>query len=454
MLMAEMAEAYRRHAPQSGALQERALKHLIDGGSKAPRLIEPFPPRIRSASGASVEDEDGNRILDFWQGHYVNLLGHNPPLVTDALRDALRGRAGLQTGFTDRLQIEVAELLCKQTGMKRIRFTTSGTLATMFSIMLARAFTRRTWVLKVGGGWHGPHPWALKGIRFSDGFDKVESAGVPVAVAEKTLITGFNNPGLLREIFQQHGEDLACFLLEPVIGAGGLMPATLEYLQLARELTRKYGVLLIFDEVISGFRYRAGDTGAIYGVKPDIMTLGKAIGGGMPLAAVAGRADIMDLASRQSGQVRFASGTFSAHPGTLVAAKAMLHHLIENEHEFYAAMSRTAVRAREIVMQAFAEEGIRARFAGDQNATIPQNSLHMLVFPHRDGLALETPEEIKDPRICDVALSETVLRLAMLLEDVHIIHGLGTTVAAHTESDLQRLGEAYRAAAKRIKPYL
>jgi glutamate-1-semialdehyde 2,1-aminomutase len=453
-LLAEMAQAYQRRAPRSAALQERALRHLIDGGSKSPRLIEPFPPRIRRASGSTVEDEDGHQILDFWQGHYVNLLGHNPPVITQALRAALGDGAGLQTGFTDRLQIEVAELLCRQTKMERIRFTTSGTLATMFSIMLARAFTGRTWVLKVGGGWHGPHPWALKGVQFHDGFDQVEGAGVPASVAEKTLITGFNNPDLLRDHFREHGDQLACFLLEPVIGAGGLMPARRDYIRLARELTRRYGALLIFDEVISGFRYRAGDAGALYGVQPDIMTLGKAIGGGMPLAAVAGRADIMDLASRASGQVRFASGTFSAHPGTIVAAKTMLRFLIDNEAEFYPALGHTASRAREIVIRAFSEEGIHARFAGDQNDVIPDNSLHMLVFPHREGLPLETPEEIKDPKVCDVTLSEKVLRLVMLLEDVHIIHGLGTTVASHKEADLQRLGNAYRAAARRIKPYL
>ena len=148
---------------------------------------------------------------------------------------------GLQTGFTDRLQVETAEILCRQTGAERVRFTTSGTLATMYAIMLARAYTGRTLVMKVGGGWHGAQPWALKGIGYSAengaGFQKVESDGVPVAVTDKVIVTGFNDPDRLRDHFRQFGDQLACFIVEPFIGAGGYQPASREYLQTARELT-------------------------------------------------------------------------------------------------------------------------------------------------------------------------------------------------------------------------
>jgi glutamate-1-semialdehyde 2,1-aminomutase len=232
------------------------------------------------------------------------------------------------------------------------------------------------------------------------------------------------------------------------------MPARPEYIELADELCREYGALLIFDEVISGFRYRAGDAGQLYGVKPDIMTLGKTIGGGMPLAAVAARAEVLDLASWSREAVRFASGTFAAHPASLLAGKILMEYLIENEAEVYPKLERTARRTREIVRECFAEEGLNARFTGEASPIIPDNSLHMLVFPYERGLALDTPEEIKDPMICDVTLSERALRLAMLLEDVHIIHGLGTTVLAHEEAHLQQLGAAYRQAARRIRPFL
>jgi len=224
-LLADLEEEYRQRSPVSNALDERARQHLVDGGSHALRLIQPFPPRITAARGAWLTDEDGHHILDVWQGHFANVLGHNPEVVTLAVAGMLEGGFGLQTGFTDRLQVEVAEILCQQTGAQRVRFTTSGALATMYAIMLSRAFTGRTLVMKVGGGWHGAQPWALKGIGFSAdngaGFQKVESDGVPVAVTDKVIVTSFNDPERLRAHFREHGDQLACFIVEPFLGVGG-----------------------------------------------------------------------------------------------------------------------------------------------------------------------------------------------------------------------------------------
>jgi len=225
-LLAELSEAYARHAPASRALNDRAQQHLVDGGSHALRLVEPFPPRITAARGAWLEDEDGHRLLDFWQGHMANILGHNPQVVTSELSRAFGEGFGLQTGFTDRLQVETAEILCRQTGADRMRFTTSGTLATMYAILLARAYTGRTLVMKVGGGWHGAQPWALKGISYYPeaiaGFQRVESDGVPTSVTDKVVVSGFNDADLLRDHFRQFGDQLACFIVEPFIGVGAI----------------------------------------------------------------------------------------------------------------------------------------------------------------------------------------------------------------------------------------
>jgi glutamate-1-semialdehyde 2,1-aminomutase len=312
--LAELAEEYAQHSPRSAALHEQAQEWQVDGGSHTLRLMQPFPPRITSALGAWLKDEDNHDILDFWQGHFANILGHNPEAITTVMALAFETNSGLQTGFTDRLQVETAHILCRQTGTERVRFTTSGTLATMYAIMLARAFTGRGLVMKMGGGWHGAQPWGLKGVHFhagGDGFRRVETAGLPSALTDEVVVTRFNDPDVLRDHFAQHGDRLACLIVEPFLGAGGFILATPEYLQTARELTQRYGVTLIFDEVISGFRFRAGDVGTLYGVRPDLAIFGKIIGGGMPVAAVAGRADIMGLAGRE---VKFSGGTYSAHP--------------------------------------------------------------------------------------------------------------------------------------------
>src|SRR5208337_4665133 len=328
------------------------------------RLLQPFPPRIVSAQGAYVTDEDGHQILDFWQGHYANILGHNPPVVSEALSRAFGSRSGLQTGFTDSLQVRTADLLCERTGAERVRFTSSGSLATMYATFLARGFTGRETVMKVGGGWHGAQPWGLVGVDFhaenAHSFEQQESKGLPHAVAEQVIVTRFNDTSMLEEQFAQHGGRIACFIFEPFLGSGGFLPATKEFLHAARELTAKHGALLVFDEVISGFRFRAGSLARLFGVQPDLATYAKVMGGGMPVAAVAGKADVMKLAGRGGG-VKFSGGTYSCHPASLLASHTMMEHLVAHETEIYPRITGLAEMARQAVEEAFAAAGIAVK---------------------------------------------------------------------------------------------
>jgi glutamate-1-semialdehyde 2,1-aminomutase len=457
-LLAELAEAYALYSPKSKALNQRALKFQVDGGSHALRLTDPFPPRIVAAQGAWLNDEDGHDVLDFWQGHFANILGHNPEVITSVLAQSLGSGWGLQSGFTDRLQIETAEILCRQTGAEQVRFTTSGAMATMYAIMLSRAFTGRDLVIKVGGGWHGAQPWALKGIGFragaSDGFQEVESDGVPVSIADQVIVTGFNEPDRLRDLFSEYGDRVACFIVEPFLGAGGFAPATCQYLETARVLTHQYGAVLIFDEVISGFRFHAGSVAALYGVQSDLTTFGKIIGGGMPVSAVAGRADIMGLVGRSAGhRVRFSGGTYSAHPASLLAAKTLLSYLVDHEAEIYPHLGKLGARARQLMVSAFSEEGVYAWCTGYDDV-LPGSSMFMLHFPYEERAQLKHPEDWLNPRVCDITLAHQVMDQALRLEDVFMLHSHGAISTAHTEGDLDFLGEACRRVARRIKPYL
>jgi glutamate-1-semialdehyde 2,1-aminomutase len=458
-LLAELADDYARHAPRSQELQARARASLVDGGSHALRLIAPFPPRITAARGSWLEDEDGHHILDFWQGHMANVLGHNPQVVTEVLARSFEERFGLQTGFTDRLQIETAEILCRQTGAERVRFTTSGTLGTMYAIMLARAYTKRRMVMKVGGGWHGAQPWALKGIRFVAeqelGFQGIESAGVPQSVTDRVVVSNFNDPERLASHFREYGDQLACFIVEPFMGAGGNMAATPEYLRAARDLTEQYGVLLIFDEVVAGFRFRAGNLGALYDIQPDLTTFGKVIGGGMPVAAVAGRADIMELVAQGAASpVKFSGGTYSAHPASLLAARTMMSYLAEHEDELYPRLATLGAATRRLLEDTLQAEGIYAVCSGGCEDVLPGSSMFMLHFPYQEGVRPTTPAECFNPAACDVTLAHKVLDLALLLEDVFFLHSHGALSTAHTEDDLEFLAGAIRRAARRIKPHL
>jgi glutamate-1-semialdehyde 2,1-aminomutase len=272
---------------------------------------------------------------------------------------------------------------------------------------------------------------------------------------EEVVITRFNDPQALNTDFRQHGDRLGCFIVEPFVGMGGLIPASLEYLQAARRLTHQYGALLVLDEVISGFRFRAGDAGALYGVQPDLATFGKVIGGGMPVAAVGGRADVMALVGRAGGnRVRFSGGTYSAHPASMLAAKTQMSYLVAHEEEIYPRLAALGEQARHTVEEAFADEGIYVRCTGYGNDAIPGSSLSSVLFPYDEGREAKGPEDVWNPALSDVVLRETVLRLALLLENVYVFHGLGGVSFAHTEADIEELGQACRRVAGRIKPYL
>lgn len=458
-LLADLREAYASFAPKSAEVHKAAVRYLVDGGSHQLRLMQPFPPRISHASGAYIHDEDGHKILDFWQGHLGNILGHNPPVVTDILARVFSDGAGLQTGFTDRMQAETAEILCRQTGSERVRFTTSGSLATMYAIMLSRAFTGRTQVLKIAGGWHGGQPWGLKGVNYSaangQGYGKMESEGLSASVSGEVAITSYNDTDGLVDVFRQQGDRLACFIVEPFLGAGGILTATREFLRTARELTQKHGVLLIFDEVICGFRFRAGNLGAMYGITPDLSVFGKIIGGGMPVAAVTGRAEVMNLAGDAGGgRVKFSGGTFSAHPASMIAAKTAMEYLVAHETEIYPQLAARGEKMRKIMEEAFQDEGIYARCSGYGNDVLPGSSLAHIHFPYREDLIPDRPEKMFDPSLCDVQLVKHVLQLALLLENVYIVHGHGALSFAHGDDDLAVLDQAFRKAARRIKASL
>ena len=452
-LLANLAAEYERRSPRSAAIHRAALKHLVDGGSHTIRLLQPFPPRITTAQGAYVTDEDGHRILDFWQGHYANILGHNPPVVAEALARAFGSRMGLQTGFTDSLQVQTADLLCSRVGAERVRFTSSGSLATMYATFLSRGFTGRETVMKVGGGWHGAQPWGLIGVDFhaenAHSFEQPESKGLPHAVAEQVIVTRFNDVRMLEKLFAEHGSRVACFIFEPFMGAGGCLPATREFLDAARRLTVKHGALLIFDEVISGFRFCAGSIARLFGVQPDLATYAKVVGGGMPVAAVAGRTDVMKLAGRGGG-VKFSGGTYSCHPASMLASHTMMEHLAAQEASIYPRLTELAAKARAVVEQAFKSEGLAARCSGRGSNAITASSIAAVHFPYDPATPCDTPDQTRNPDVCDVELADTVLQLALLLEDVFVMHGLGAVSMAHTEDDITRLGDACARAAKRI----
>jgi glutamate-1-semialdehyde 2,1-aminomutase len=228
--------------------------------------------------------------------------------------------------------------------------------------------------------------------------------------------------------------------------------ASPEYLKLARELTEKHGALLVLDEIISGFRFRAGNLGALYGIQPDLTTLGKVVGGGMPVAAVAGRADVMDLCGRQGGRrVRFDGGTYSGHPLSMLAGRTLLEYLVSHEDEVYPRIHNMGARLRDDVQAAYDDEGVLVQVLGGPSDVMPGSSMILLNFLHQEGISRDLPDEINNPLNSDGVLREREVKVAYLLEDVFVLHGGGAVSMAHTEEDLARFVTVSRSVARRLR---
>jgi glutamate-1-semialdehyde 2,1-aminomutase len=457
-LLEYLVREYHKKTRKSAALYRRASKVMVRGGSHTLRLWKPYPFFLQSAAGSEVKDVDGQVYIDYWQGHYANILGHNPEVIRKSLAPHIKSGT-FHTGFESPVQVELAEKILKGLNYKnyKIRFTTSGTLAATYAVMLAMAFTSREYILKVGGGWHGASPYLLKGVKYhpGQGFNIPDSAGLPADFHKKIIITRFNDGQQLEKIFRKYGPKLAAFILEPFIGVGGFLFCSQEYLELARHLSDHYGVVLIFDEIISGYRFLPSGLQKAYQVQPDISLFGKLIGGGQAVAAVVGRSDIMEGCEKPGAhklRVHFEGGTFSSHEEYMRAGLAMLNFLNQNKKEIYPYLGKLTEKLRKGIERVFEEDGVEVVCTGRGNEIIPFSSFFMVNFPKKKR-AYETPEDVWNPEISDVFLREEALKLGLLLNGVNVVHGGGCLSTAHGEKDVEKTIEAYAQVAHLFKKF-
>ena len=307
----------------------RAAQKRIPGGVNSPvrafRHVGADPFFIERAQGAKIWDVDGNDYIDYVGSWGPVILGHAPKVIVSAVREA--AARGLTFGIPNPLEVEMAELICKwMPSIEKVRMVNSGTEATMSCIRLARGFTGHNKIIKFDGCYHG-HVEALL-VKSGSGaltYGRPDSAGVPEAFADLTISLPFNNSDLVRQAFHENRDQIAAIILEPIPANAGLYFPRKDFLSILREECTKHGALLIFDEVITGFRLARGGAQEIYGIKPDLSALGKVIGGGLPVGAFGGRAEIMDQLS-PDGPV-YQAGTLSGNPLAMAAGLAQLHEL-------------------------------------------------------------------------------------------------------------------------------
>lgn len=355
------------NAAQSAALFERACEVMPGGNSRTTVWHAPHPVYAASGRGCRIKDVDGKEYLDFLNNYTSMIHGHANPIVAEAVRKQLE--IGTCFAMPTESEVVLAELLCgRAPGFERIRFTNSGSEAVMMALKAARAHTGRPKIAKCEGAYHGSYDFAEVSLDSApeswgnaDPNSVAYTAGTPPSVLDEVIVIPFNCVEESEKILAAHADELACVLIDPMPNRAGLIPATTDYLKMLRRFTSANDMLLVFDEVIS---FRLGYAGAQgeFGVTPDLTTLAKIIGGGFPIGAVAGKADVMAVFDpRQGKPLAPHGGTFNANPISMVAGTAAMALLTPEEFERLNALGE---RARAGVRKAFADAGVDGQVTG------------------------------------------------------------------------------------------
>jgi glutamate-1-semialdehyde 2,1-aminomutase len=426
-----VAQRYEAEFPNSRRLHEQAKRIFPDGVTHDLRHLEPFPVYVHLAQGSHKWDVDGHELIDYWSGHGALLLGHGHPAVVEAVQR----QAGRSThpGACHELEIEWGQWVQRLiASAEKLRFVSSGTEATLMALRLARIFTGKPKILKFAGHFHGWHDFLIAGADGTAGDNSVP--GVPADVAAETVIIPPNDPAAVEQALVRDAE-IGCVILEPTGGHFGAVPIRGEFLKAVRDITSRLGRVLIFDEVITGFRVHPGGAQGHYGVTPDLTTLAKVLAGGLPGGCLAGRGDILSSLEFRHGKPKMKHpGTFNANPLSAAAGVATLK-IVSTGQPCQIANDR-ARSLRKKLNGLFTNRGLDwiayGEFSGFKLLPGYQGPRPTSDdFIPYDG-ALDKSEGKKNSRLVHA------FRCGMLLHGVDLPGLGGMTMAAHTEVDVDR----------------
>jgi glutamate-1-semialdehyde 2,1-aminomutase len=409
---------------------QRAKRVEPAGVSYKNRYLEPYPFFVKKSSGANLVDLDGNVYTDYWCTHLAMILGHAHPAVMEAIKE--QAENGWHHGLVHELEVTHSEAITRHVpSAELVRHTSSGSEANFFAVRTARTFTKRRKIAKFEGGWHGAYDPLH--IAMKPPFDRPPSGGITRGSQEDTVVVPFNDFDGFTDRVKR--EQLACIILEPVLFAGGCIPADREFLKAVREYCDRTGTLLIFDEVVTGFRIGLSCAQGYYRVEPDLTVLGKIIGGGLPIGAICGRHDVMERMdhTKYSGlEYAYHGGTFSGNAITLAAGLAtinVLEHSLVHNH-----IDKLGSVARDEMNRVFEDSGFPAQAVGLGSMF----SIHMTSKkPVKDISGFTHYDHAQYKRMFSFLLENGIV---MLLPEV--LHG-GISYA-HTEKDIKHLTDTVR----------
>jgi len=442
-----LQDAYTDALPASHALFDRARRVFPDAVTHDNRRMQPFPLYVERADGAYKWDVDGRQYIDYWMGHGALLLGHNPPAVREAVRE--QAMRGTHYGACHEKEVEWGEWVCRLVpSAERIRFTASGTEATHMAVRLARAFTGKRHIVKFAGHFHGWHEGLEIGVRAP--YEAEPEAGQLREVVDLVSVLPPDDIAAVRERLARR--DVAAVILEPTGGHFGTIPLPASFARALREETRRADALLIFDEVVTGFRVAPGGAQELFGVTPDLTTLAKILAGGLPGGAVAGRADVLSfLSTKASAEENRRSkiahpGTFNANPLSAAAGVAMLAQVAGGEKIRVA--NAQAAKLRHGLNEILARERIAWKVYGE-------SSDWKIFFgadaPPRDG-ADQSVAQIEWRRLDGKFPEQSrALRQALILNGVDFNGARALVGTCHTDDVIAETLAAFETAVRAVK---
>lgn len=366
MISNSLRDLYKKKTHNSKKFYNDSVKVFPGGISHNIRFFRPYPFFVNKATNKHLIDVDGNRYVDYWMGHWALILGHSPNVVVKKLDRQIR--QGTLYGTANDISVKLGETIKKSIPISELlRFCTTGSEATMYAIRIARAVTKKRIICKTIGGWHGFNTDLMQSVNYP--FELDEGVGMTGREGDFVESIPFNDLDRSIRLLESVKDDLACIIIEPLLGGGGCIPADINFLKGLEEYCKKNDILYILDEIVTGFRLNFGSVSSLYHLNPDMITLGKIVGGGLPIGVVCGKKEIMKVANpvenRNKEQLCYiGGGTFSSNPLTMTAGYATIDYISKNRQTVYNKINKLGDIARNGLKRLFSDYGLKTEVTG------------------------------------------------------------------------------------------